>query len=146
LKNSICFLKSFLVNDKILLELSKLNFSETGTRRICFHENENSNLHYMLIEVEVGKNYPPHKHLDGVEILILIEGSLDFYIWKDGPKSPPEILNLDSSNIEISKFIFIPENIFHTSKPKMRTKFIEIKPGPFVKNNLVIADLNSIIF
>ena len=146
MNKSIIFSESISVNHKILFELSKLNFSETGTRRICFHESENSNLHFMLIEAEVGKIYPPHKHLDGVEILVLIEGSLDFYIWKNGPKSPPEILNLDSSNIEISKIIFIPENIFHTSKPKMRTKFIEIKPGPFVKSNLVMADLNSIIF
>ena len=146
MNKSIIFSESISVNHRILFELTKLNFSETGTRRICFHESEDSNLHYMLIEVEDGKIYPPHKHLDGVEILILIEGSLNFYIWKDGPKLPPEVINLDSTNNETTKIIFIPKNIFHTSKPNRRTKFIEIKPGPFVKSNLVIADLNTIFF
>ena len=81
---SVLYFRSDLVDDFALLQLSKLPFSKTGTRRLCLHESEKSPLHVMLVESKPHLSFPRHLHLDGVEVMFVLHGTLKIKLWDLG--------------------------------------------------------------
>lgn len=134
LNNSIKFIKESLIGKQTLNKLNSLEFSETGTRRLCLHEDNDAKLHLMLISIKRDVKYPFHKHLDSNEIIVIIEGKLDI-IFKNNPKKNI-LLSKDNQN----HCVMIKKNEVHQVTTSVNnTIFLEIKCGPFKKSNLKIV-------
>lgn len=142
--NNILFFKDLLLS-KIQIDniFSELNYSVTGTKRICLHESDKSDLHVMLIEILKNTNYPPHLHKDSDEYFLFIDGNIEVVIWRDGIDKQPEKIyfdNIDSQNM----IVRIPKNSVHMTIPMQNSRYFEIKLGPFLKDNMIVFNLNEI--
>lgn len=61
---------------KSLNKLNKAEFSEKGSKRLCFHEGKESDLHAMLIELKPNIIYKEHRH-ENDEMIFLEEGEIE---------------------------------------------------------------------
>ena len=126
MNHSLDFSFNFLKEDSLEC-LKNLKFSEKGTRRLCLHENNQSKMHVMLIEIKKDIIFEYHAHTHSDEVVFLIEGKLSYKFLED-----KEIILEKGSIISM----IIPQNIFHKviSGPEGAI-YIEIINGPFsIKN------------
>ena len=143
-KDSIAFIDNIILDDISTENIfNNLEFSSTGTKRICLHENDLSSLHVMLIEISTNTSYPPHSHKDGDEYFFLIYGEIDLLIWLNGKESDPIKFNINSYN-SINKIVKIPKNTIHMTIPKTKSRYLEIKPGPFDKSNMIFHKITNL--
>ena len=87
--------------------LRVLDFSNTGTRRLCLHNNPDKGLQVMLIEIKKDSFFSLHCHEDSDEVVFLLEGSLR-YTYDNG-----RVFDLCQSS---RKSIIIPQGTFHSVK------------------------------
>ena len=126
------------VNDKILGEkqintLNALNFSEKGTRRLCFHSSNESLFHVMAVQTREGEIFARHAHLDSDELIVIIQGELRVRVWSNEDDEAPGIyfLGNDLSKCDCAA-ICIPRQTFHdTMAVEPDTIYLESKLGPF---------------
>ena len=105
--------------------LEKLDYSRTSTKRLCLHEDDNSDLQMMVIDIMSNSNYGMHLHQDSDEIAILIKGRLQ-YRFGDGSSKILEINGQQS--------IIIPKGVKHSVQSgEQGAQYIEIIKGPFIK-------------
>lgn len=61
-------------------------------------------------------------HPAGDEIVYLIEGDIDFVLWRDNTE---DIVRLDEPNT----YLLVPRGVWHTARPNKRTSMLFITPG-----------------
>jgi len=105
--------------------LKTLEYSHTGTRRLCLHSSNDSHIHMMLIEIQSNTIFERHQHYHSDEAVFLLEGKLEY--------------ELDDGTIYIlsetsSRSIILPMNSFHTVKSGPNgALYLEVINGPFTK-------------
>ena len=108
--------------------------------RICMHKNIDDSIHEMFIIHMKDCYVRPHKHLNKVESLSIIEGEVDYVLFnEDG--SIKKITNMGDpfSGKQFYKKLYNSE--FHMLI--IRTKYLvfhEIINGPFSKKNTIFPD------
>ena len=126
MKNSSSSYEFSSISDESLDKLSKLAYSPKLSRRLCLHDNNDSNLHMMVIDLKPNAFYDFHKHSESDEIVILLEGKI-FYSFE----------SRDSIELELSKkrSVIIKEGQKHSVQAGPEgARFIEIIRGPFDPN------------
>ena len=116
------------INSKMIDEIKEIgNSNPKKNIRFCFHDNEESNMHIMLIlERKVGKLYPPHKHKQRTEIHLVHEGTLGVYMITDNGYPESIKYNTEKDN----KVTIVPENQLHLTLPISEyVIYTEIKDG-----------------
>ena len=120
------------VSPKAIEALDHLEFSETGTKRLCLHESIESDLHVMLIKMANNNKFSYHKHMHSDEFVILIDGDLRYTFEDDS-------IHHLSKNDKCS--LIIPRGKSHSvSSGKKGALFIEVIRGPFKKENTKFAE------
>ena len=137
-QDSTVFMNQQSISKYHLSLLASLPFSDTGTRRLCFHESDDSTLHVMLVQASTQKAFPRHCHNDSDEFTTVVTGGLEITIWTEGLQSPPSVLVL-GSNFSGEHATVIRKGIPHTTRPLTdSTVYLEVKLGPFNRNALQI--------
>jgi len=135
-QDSTVFVNQPFISNSHLSLLASLPFSETGTRRLCFHESDHSLLHVMLVQASTQKAFPRHCHTDSDEFTTVVIGGLEITIWTEGLKSSPSVLIL-GSDFSGEYATVIPKGTPHTTRPLTEsTAYLEVKLGPFNRNAL----------
>ena len=121
-----------------LISLAK----DTTRRRVryCSHSSDQEALHEMFIVHPKDAYVRPHKHLDKIESMLVIDGEVDYIMFdKDG--------NVDNvvqmGNFETKKPFYqtIRQDTFHMLIIKSEwLVFLEITNGPFEKGNTIYAE------
>lgn len=139
-RESVQFTSRSVIDRALVNELAMLEFSATGTRRICLHENEDAPLHIMLVELAPDAAYPRHLHRDSDETTIIVQGKLDVVIWTNGLDQPSTSHRL-SLHLGDPTAALIPQSTWHrTTAAESGTVYLEVKGGPFDPDALVIGD------
>lgn len=120
----------FLVNKKNLLNKKS---------RICFHKNEGSKIHEMLIVHKTGAYVRPHKHTNKTESFILLKGKLRVIIFNNKGKILKTINMgpISSSNVFYYK---MQKSYFHSFIIDRDSYFFEITKGPFRVNETIFPE------
>ena len=99
--------------------------------RICLHENDDSSLHVMLIKFYKDKNNLLHHHINKCEFYYVLSGKLNIKIKKEK--------NFENKILKSNEMLFMKNKIVHSVNPiTNKVIFIEVRPGPFKKNDSVI--------
>lgn len=93
------------IDEKSLDRLKALDFSQTGTRRLCLHNNPDKGLQVMLIELYKDTVFPSHCHERSDEVVVLFEGSIR-YTYAD-----KQTFELNASS---KRSVIIPKGTFHS--------------------------------
>jgi cupin fold WbuC family metalloprotein len=116
------------------------NKSEVNPRRrcrICFHANEQSDMHEMLIMLRKGSYVPVHKHLHSDESSLILhgEGALIFF---DEEGQVTSVECLDAQGVKGSRFIRLAAGQLHSLYISTDIfYFKETICGPFDRKNYV---------
>lgn len=133
---STVFVNQQFISDHHLSLLASLPFSETGTRRLCFHESNDSLFHVMLVQTSTQEIFPRHFHTDSDEFTTVVTGGLEITIWTEGLQSPPSVLIL-GRDFSGEHATVIRKGIPHSTRPLTEsTVYVEVKLGPFRCNAL----------
>ena len=115
------------INKESLKDLSKLDFSKKGTRRICLHSDESSILQVMMIEFLPYTFYDFHCHPNSDEFVMLFKGQVE-YNFKNKENC---ILSMDDI-----KSIIIPQYTFHSVLSGLNGAIIiEVSKGPYSQSS-----------
>ena len=120
-------LTNSIVNKDLIHRLFELH-PDGG--RILFHESDSSRLHVMLINFPPNYRYPKHIHFQASEFYYVLKGSLVIDIFDDNYLIQKEI-RLD----ENCGFLLNPGQIHATNSGEKGVSFLEIRNGPFDKND-----------
>jgi len=135
--DSVEFFATSIVNDSLFSKLASLQYSSTGTRRICLHQNEESPLHIMLVQAAHGNKFPRHFHNDSDEVTVVLRGRLKIDLWVTGIHNPPTTHLLDPTTS--SQVCFLSKGCPHVTEPLTSDViYLEVKLGPFSKEALVL--------
>ena len=140
--NSILFSRKKIIDKNLIKDFDKLNYSLTGTKRICIHESEKANFHVMLIESTKEVEFPAHLHSDGPELITIVSGILkiNFFAKKTGKFT--KIVTLQNGT-DWCKAVLIPKNIIHSTRSETeKVIYLETKLGPFNKDSLKIFEFS----
>lgn len=128
---STVFVRETSIGDHHLQLIASLPYSETGTRRLCFHESNQSDLHVMLVQASPDQTFPRHCHADSDEFTTVLSGGLEISIWSDGLQSQPHVLVL-GPDFSGQYAALVPRGVAHTTRPLSEaTVYLEVKLGPF---------------
>jgi cupin fold WbuC family metalloprotein len=128
---STVFVNQQSITDGHLRLLETLPYSGTGTRRLCFHESNRSDLHVMLVQASTHQAFPRHCHTDSDEFTTVVSGGLEITVWAEGLQSPPYVLVL-GRDFSGEHAAVIRKGIPHTTRPLSETTvYLEVKLGPF---------------
>ena len=135
-QDSAVFVNAQFISNHHLSLLASLRFSDTGTRRLCFHKSDQSLFHVMLVQASPHKTFPRHCHSDSDEFTTVVTGGLEITIWTEGLQSPPSVLIL-GTDFSGEHATVIRRGIPHTTRPLTEsTVYLEVKLGPFKRNAL----------
>lgn len=113
------------VSSEAISHLKSLEFSATGTRRLCLHDSIDSSLHMMLIEILPDTHFARHSHEHSDEVVYLLEGSLKYGLVND------EVQMLSESG---SRSIILLKGAAHSVKSGPDgALYFEVINGPFSK-------------
>jgi cupin fold WbuC family metalloprotein len=136
IQDSTIFVNQQFISNSHLTLLASLPFSDTGTRRLCFHESDYSLFHVMLVQASTQKPFPRHCHTDSDEFTTVVTGGLEVTIWTEGLQSSPSVLTL-GNDFSGEHATLIRKGIPHTTRPLTEsTVYLEVKLGPFKRNAL----------
>jgi cupin fold WbuC family metalloprotein len=117
--------------------LDKYKLSSRNRHRFCFHQNPNVALHDIIICYDSTSYIPPNKHVGKVESLLIIQGTLDFFLFNEcGQVYDYRRLSVSSS--EHPFYVRVPPNTWHGlraigSKPCIIKETIS---GPYDSSSL----------
>ena len=135
MNESVLFSNASCVDEALLKDLKNLPFSSSGTRRVCLHNDESAALHIMLVESQKGYIFPAHRHLDGDEVTMIVDGTLEILMWDGLPADVPRryILNAGAG----AKALRVPSGRWHqTCAIDKNATYLEVKLGPFNKKSM----------
>ena len=105
--------------------LESLEYSNTKTRRLCLHKNEEAKLHMMVVDLQANASYKSHNHPKSDEIIILLSGQLTIHFEEN---------SICSLSVEGTQSLIIPQGENHSvSCGSNGARYIEIIKGPFLK-------------
>ena len=111
-----------------------------GRVRYCSHSSGQESLHEMFIVHPKGAYVRPHKHIDKIESMLVIDGEVD-YIMFDNDGNVDNVVKMGNYESKKSFYQTIRKDKFHTLVIKSEwLVFLEITNGPFDKENTVYAE------
>jgi len=111
-----------------------------GRVRYCSHSSEHDTLHEMFIVHPKGAYVRPHKHLDKIESMLVIDGEVD-YIMFDNDGNVDNVLQMGNFESKKPFYQTIRKDKFHTLIIKSEwLVFLEITQGPFESKDTVFAN------
>jgi len=111
-----------------------------GRVRYCSHSSDQESLHEMFIVHPKGAYVRPHKHLEKIESMLVIDGEVDYVVF-DNDGNVDNVVKMGSYESKKSFYQTIRKNKFHTLVIKSEwLVFLEITNGPFDKENTVYAE------
>lgn len=121
-----------------LIDLSKANTRKRG--RLCIHSSPDDQVHQMFISHSKGLYIRPHKHVDKVESMLVLEGKADYLSFtKDGHIVSKTVLAPYESDDTF--FQTTDRNVYHTIVIRSEwLVFVEVARGPFVKEDTHFPD------
>ena len=121
-----------------LITLAKA--SPRGRIRYCSHSSDQDALHEMFIVHPKGAYVRPHKHLDKIESMLVIDGDVDYIMFNDSGKVD-NVVKMGDFKSNKPFYQTIRKDKFHTLIIKSEwLVFLEITNGPFNKRDTVFAD------
>ncbi len=79
--------------------------------------------HLLVAQHSFDADWPTWEmHPHGDEMVCLIEGDIDFVLWRDGEE---EVLRVN----EAGTYVVVPKGIWHTARPRQQTTMLFITPG-----------------
>ena len=123
----------------IKLLKDKSNSNERKRIRLCMHKTINDNLHEMFIIHAKDAYIRPHKHLNKIESLHVIEGIADVIIFDDVGKVI-EAFRMGDYSSGYAFYHRYPDSGYHTLI--IRSEFLvfhEVTSGPFKRSDTVLA-------
>ena len=124
-----------------ILELKKMASQNPRKRiRICVHKDTKDHIHEMLIVHNKDYYVRPHKHIDRIESMFVLEGEVDYIIFDDigNIKKILKMGDQYSGKIFYNK---LDKPYYHMLI--IRSNFLvfhEITTGPFAKNKTIFPD------
>ena len=136
---SLLFTEDEVLGKDQIDTLKSLNFSERGTRRLCFHSSNESPLHVMAVQALENYEFIRHAHVNSDELIVVVQGKLRVRVWSAGEDSEPQIHFLGNDLDECDCVaICIPKNTLHdTMVIDVDTVYLESKLGPFEPESTV---------
>ena len=111
-----------------------------GRVRYCSHSSGQESLHEMFIVHPKGAYVRPHKHLEKIESMLVIDGEVD-YVMFDNDGNVDNVVKMGNYESKKSFYQTIRKDKFHTLVIKSEwLAFLEITNGPFDKENTVYAE------
>jgi len=124
-----------------LIELQSI-IPKSKTSRYCFHANENSGLHVMIIALAPSASYPIHKHEDTDEWYFILSGQLVINIFDDGLNlQNATILGKAASGSSVGTLgMLVQKKTWHDNHSGAEgCVFLEVRNGPFDKSKTSFA-------
>lgn len=123
------------ISPEAISHLKSLEFSPTGTRRLCLHSSYDSSLHMMLIEILPDTLFARHEHRHSDEAVYLLEGSLKYELDND------EVYKLSDSS---DRSIILQKGASHSVQSGSNgALYLEVINGPFIKETIDNNTLSS---
>ncbi|MEI6030909.1 MAG: WbuC family cupin fold metalloprotein [Alphaproteobacteria bacterium] len=94
------------------LLLQKYKQSPRNRHRFCFHQGPNVDLHDIIICYDHKTYIPPNKHIGKAESLLVISGTLDFFLFNDSGLVY-DYRRLSTCDSEYPFYIRVPPNTWH---------------------------------
>jgi len=127
--------------DKIKLNAlrKEADSSSRQQSRLCTHINESDDVHEMIIVHKKDMYVRPHKHINKMESLHMIEGEMDLVLFDDNGKVT-EVITLGDYRSGHTFYFRFNHAVFHTVIIKSELAiFHEVTKGPFVRSENVYA-------
>lgn len=136
---SLLFIEDEVLGKDQIDVLKNLQFSETGTRRLCFHSSNESLFHVMAVQALENFEFTRHAHVNSDELIVVVQGKLRVRVWSTGEHSEPQVHFLGNDLEECDcAAICIPMNTLHdTMVMNADTVYLESKLGPFKPESTV---------
>lgn len=117
--------------------VEKYRLSSRRRHRFCFHQNPSVDLHDIVICYDSTSYIPPNKHVGKVESLLVIQGSLDFFLFNDKGQVY-DYRHLSSNSSTDPFYIRVPPNTWHGLRAVGPTPCIikETISGPYDPSTL----------
>ena len=103
--------------------------------RFLFHKSDDSLLHVMLINFPPNYRYPKHIHFQASEFYFILKGSLSINVFNNNHPVQEEIRLEENCG-----FLLHPGQIHTTTSGEKGVSFLEIRSGPFDKNDSKILE------
>jgi len=108
--------------------------------RFCSHSSDQDLLHEMFIVHPKGAYVRPHKHIDKIESMLVIDGEVD-YITFDNNGNIENVIKMGVVESKKPFYQTIRKDKFHSLIIKSEwLVFLEITNGPFDKKDTIFAD------
>ena len=123
------------VNSKILREIMhNAQFSPKKRARVCLHEDDDSDIHVMLISLDKQSVIPTHKHSDRPEFYILLNGHVRISIFAENGLVDRTIELEYPSETKIFTF-YMPKGVWHSLQVLSESCLVlEVTSGPFKRS------------
>jgi cupin fold WbuC family metalloprotein len=121
--------------------ITKYKDSSRRRHRYCFHQNQNVDLHDIIICYDSSSYIPPNKHIGKVESLLVLKGEIDFFLFNDSG-DVVDYRRLSSKNHDLPFYIRVPANTWHGLRAIGDTPCVikETIVGPYDRSSLKWAD------
>ena len=120
-----------------LINIAKENLS--GKVRLCSHINKDEAVHEMFIVHPKGTYVRPHKHINKIESMLVIEGVVDYLIFNDDGKLR-KIIRMGDYKSGNSFYQSTSTNTYHGLLIHSEwLVFLEITKGPFISEETLFA-------
>lgn len=86
--------------------------SKRRRHRLCFHQNPGVDLHDIIICYDKSSYIPPNKHIGKVESLLMLSGTIDFYLFNDSGMVYDR-RRLSSNSKDLPFYVRVPANTWH---------------------------------
>ena len=129
-----------LTKEDINKLISLAKDTNRGRVRYCSHSSEQETLHEMFIIHPKGAYIRPHKHLDKIESMLVIDGEVD-YIMFNNDGNVDNVVQMGNFESKKPFYQTIRKDKFHTLIIKSEwLVFLEITQGPFDRKDTVFAN------
>lgn len=124
------------INDNLIKVLERETyFTEKKRARVCFHSDQNSSTHVMLIALAKESVIKPHSHGKFDEFYHVLKGGLEIAIYNIKGEVQRSI-DLSPDGITKPSFCKMPANIIHSVKSTGSIAiYLEVTEGPFNVSN-----------
>ena len=138
--SNLLFLEKKDINN--LIEIAKLNKRKRA--RLCSHLNSDEVIQEMIIVHPRGAYVRPHKHINKIESMMILEGEVDFILFNENGKIKDKVEMGDYSSGK-AFYDSVRESTFHSLHIKSDwLVFLEITKGPFKKDDTIFASWSPV--
>ncbi len=131
----------FTLKNNDILELKKMVLNNKSKKiRICSHKNIKDKLHEMFIVQTKDCYIRPHKHLDKVESMSILEGAADVLLFDDNGKIK-KIIKMGENRTKKTFYYRLDRPVYHMLL--IKSDFLvyhEVTQGPFDSKMTVFPD------